>query len=280
MDGQKKSMKNLSIGMFDSGVGGLTVLKEVRELLPHENIVYLGDTARVPYGNRSPRTIVRYALESALFLLTKGIKILVIACNTSSALAINILSRKMPVPVIGVIEPGAKEAVKATRKKRIGIIGTKATIKSKAYEYSIKKMDPGVEVISKACPLFVPIVEEGLQDDDVAYIMAEKYLKEIKMSGVDTLVMGCTHYPVLEGVIKDVMGPYIHIINTGKETAKEVKNRLQIKGQLRTKGRGLCRYFVTDSPETFREIGSRFLREELSRIRYIKSLDYKDFILS
>lgn len=273
-------MKNLSIGMFDSGVGGLTVLKEVRELLPNENIVYLGDTARVPYGNRSPRTIMRYALESALFLLTKGIKILVIACNTSSALALNILSKKMPVPVVGVIEPGAKEAARVTRKKIIGVIGTKATIKSNAYEDSIKRIDPGVEVISKPCPLFVPIVEEGLEREEVAYIMAERYLKEIKTSGVDTLVMGCTHYPVLEDVIKDVMGPQIHIINTGKETAKEVKNCLQKRGQLRTKGSGLSRYFVTDSPEMFKEVGSRFLKEELSRIRYIKSLDYKDFILS
>ncbi|HOV89971.1 MAG TPA: glutamate racemase [Syntrophorhabdaceae bacterium] len=272
-------LENLSIGMFDSGVGGLTVLKELKRLLPRENIIYLGDTARVPYGNRSPETITRYALESALFLLTKGVKLLVIACNTSSAIAINILARKLPIPVIGVIEPGARGAVAATKKKKIGVIGTKATIMSKAYEKSIKAIDPEIEVVSKPCPLFVPIVEEGLEDDKVAHIMAHRYLKDLRESGIDTLVLGCTHYPVMEDVIKKTVGEHVQIINTGKETAKEVKTCLELKNILKNKGKGKCQYFVTDSPYMFKEIGERFLNIPVTPIRYIKSLDYKDFIL-
>lgn len=271
-------MKNLSIGMFDSGVGGLTVLKEVKNLLPNENIVYLGDTARVPYGNRSPQTIIKYAIESALFLLTKGIKLLVIACNTSSAIALKILSKKLPIPVLGVIEPAAKTAVETTKTKRIGIIGTKATVKSMAYEKSIKQLNPYIEVISKPCPLFVPIVEEGLEKDDVAFIMAEKYLKEFRKSGIDTLIMGCTHYPVLEEVIKMAVGDHVNIINTGKETARDVEICLKEKGLLKSKGKGMYQYYVTDAPDVFKEIGSRFLKSEISKVQYIKSLDFKDLI--
>ena len=272
-------MKNLSIGMFDSGIGGLTVLKEVRKLLPREHVLYLGDTARVPYGNKSPQTITKYALESAIFLLTKGIKILVIACNTSSALALNILKKKLPIPVLGVIDPGAKEAVEHSQNKKVGIIGTKATIKSMAYIEAIRRLDPGVEVLSKACPLFVPIAEEGLEDDKIAYLVAEKYLEEFKGSFIDTLVMGCTHYPILEGVIKTVMGPGVTIVNTGMETAKAVKNALEQKKIINDTGKGGSEYFVTDSPESFREIGSRFLGEDITHIKFLKSLDYKDYLL-
>lgn len=273
-------MRKLSIGMFDSGVGGLTVLKEVKALLPHEHIVYFGDTARLPYGNKSPQTVTRYALESALFLLTKGIKLLVIACNTSSAFALNILQKKLPVPVIGVIDPGAKEAVSHTRNRRIGVIGTKGTIKSMAYERSIKKISPGAVVISRPCPLFVPIVEEGLENDDVAYLMAEKYLKDLKRSDIDVLVMGCTHYPALEKVIKKVMGTRVTIVHTGRETAKEVKNTLEKKRLLNDKAKGGCEYFVTDAPEAFEEIGGRLLGERLTRVKSLKNLDFKDFLLS
>ena len=273
-------MKNLSIGMFDSGIGGLTVLKEVRKLLPYEHILYLGDTARVPYGNKSPRTITKYALESAIFLLTKGIKILVIACNTSSALALNILKKKLPIPVLGVIDPGAKEAIKHSHNKRIGIIGTKATVRSMAYVKAMKRLDPCIEVLSKACPLFVPIAEEGLEDDKIAYLVAEKYLEEFKGSSIDTLVMGCTHYPILEGVVKTVMGHNVTIVNTGRETAKEVKRSLEQKKIINDAGKGGSEYFVTDSPESFQEVGSRFLGEDITHIKFLKSLDYKDYLLS
>jgi len=273
-------MKTLSIGMFDSGVGGLTVLKEVKKLLPKEHITYLGDTARVPYGNRSPGIVAQYALESALFLLTKGIKILVIACNTSSALALNILKKKLPIPVLGVIDPGAKEAVAQTKKKKIGIIGTKATIKSKAYDMAVRRLDPEVRVISKSCPLFVPIVEEGLENDEIAYIITERYLKDFKQSDIDVLVMGCTHYPILEHAIKKSMGKGVNTINTGRETAKEVKKTLEKNGIINDTGKGGCEYFVTDSPEVFEEIGGRFLGERIKHVNFIKGLDYKDLLLS
>jgi len=273
-------MKELSIGMFDSGVGGLTVLREVKRLLPHEHILYFGDTARVPYGNRSSQTITKYALESALFLLTKGIKLLVIACNVSTAFALSVLKKRFPIPVIGVIEPGAKEAVQSTKNKRIGVIGTRGTVESKAYERSIKKLDPRITVISQACPLFVPIVEEGLEHDDVAYLMAEKYLKEIRRSRIDTLVMGCTHYPALEKVIRHILGNHVQVIHSGRATAKEVKDILEKNNLLNTTGKGGCEYFVTDAPAPFKEIGSRLLGEPLKNIKSLKNMDIKDFLLS
>jgi len=266
--------------MFDSGIGGLTVLKEVKKLLPSEHILYLGDSARLPYGNKSPQTITKYALESAIFLLTKGIKVLIIACNTSSALALDILKRKLPIPVLGVIYPAAVEAVRYTKTKKIGIIGTKATINSMAYGKAINKIDPEIEVLAKPCPLFVPIVEEGLENDKVAFLMAERYLNDFQYSGIDTLVMGCTHYPILEHVIKRVMGKDITIVNTGRETAKEVQYTLEAKAIFNDAGKGGCEYFVTDSPDTFKEIGGRFLGEEITHIKFLKSLDYKDFLLS
>jgi glutamate racemase len=266
--------------MFDSGIGGLTVLKEVRSILPAENIVYLGDTARVPYGSKSPHTVTKYALESALFLLTKGIKILVIACNTSAALSLSILKKKLPIPVLGVIDPGAKEAAAHTKNKKVGVIGTKATIRSMAYERAIKRLDPGIKVISQSCPLFVPIVEEGLEHDEVARIMAKRYLTELRESGIDVLVMGCTHYPVLEGVIKDVMGDGVAIVHTGRETAKAVRQTLEDDDILNIKGKGGCEYYVTDSPELFKDVGGRFLAEPLRHVTFLKNLDYKDFLLS
>jgi glutamate racemase len=272
-------MKKLSIGMFDSGVGGLTVLKEVKKLLPFEHIVYFGDTARVPYGNRSPQAVTKYALESALFLLTKGIKLLAIACNTSSALALHLLQKKFPIPVIGVIDPCAKEVVTSTKNKKVGVIGTKATIKSGAYEKSIHKLDPEIKVFSRSCPLFVPIAEEGLENDEVAHLMAEKYLKDLSQSNIDTLVMGCTHYPILEDVIKKVMGKRVSIVNAGRETAKEIKSILEKKKILNDKGKGGCEYFVTDSPESFEEIGRRILKEPLIKVKSLKNLDYKDYLL-
>lgn len=273
-------MKTLAIGIFDSGVGGLTVLKEIKKVLPHEDLIYLGDTARVPYGGRSPQAIIRYALECALFLLTKGIKLLVIACNVSSAYALPLIKRRFPIPVVGVIEPGVKEAVSATKSKRIGVIGTKGTIKSGVYENSIRRIDPEIVVISKACPLFVPIVEEGLEKDEIAHIMAERYLKDIKEANVDTLVLGCTHYPVLEDVIRTVMGSAVRIIHSGRETAKVVKDLLERKNLLNRKKTGSEKYFVTDLPESFREIGSRIIGEQLSSVKCIKQMDFRYIFFS
>ena len=273
-------MQKLAIGMFDSGVGGMTVFKEVKELLPHEHIIYFGDTARVPYGNKSPQMVTKYALESALFLLTKGIKLLIIACNTSSAFALQILQRRMPVPVIGVISPGATEAVRHTKSGRVGVIGTRTTIKSMAYERSIRKLNADMVVFSRACPLFVPIVEEGLEHDEIARLMAEKYLGDLRETGIDVLVMGCTHYPVLEDVIRHTMGSGVEIVHSGKETAKEAFKILEERDLFNKRGRGKYEYFVTDSPESFHEIGGRILGEALTHVKSLKSLNYRDLLFS
>lgn len=273
-------MQKLAIGMFDSGVGGMTVFKEVKELLPHEHIIYFGDTARVPYGNKSPQMVTKYALESALFLLTKGIKLLIIACNTSSAFALQILQRRMPVPVIGVISPGATEAVRHTKSGRVGVIGTRTTIKSMAYERSIRKLNANMEVFSRACPLFVPIVEEGLEHDEIARLMAEKYLGDLRETGIDVLVMGCTHYPVLEDVIRQTMGSGVEIVHSGKETAKEAFKILEERDLFNKRGRGKYEYFVTDSPESFHEIGGRIVGEALTHVKSLKSLNYRDLLFS
>jgi glutamate racemase len=273
-------MQNLSIGMFDSGIGGLTVLKEVRRLLPRENILYLGDTARLPYGNKSPYTVTRYSLENALFLLTKGIKALVIACNTSSALSLSILKKKLPIPVLGVIDPPAKVAARQTKSKKVGVIGTKATIRSMAYERAIRRTDRGVEVLSAACPLFVPLVEEGWEHDEVARLVANRYLRAFQDSAIDVLVLGCTHYPVLQRVIREELDPDVFMVNTGKETARELQELLESRGLLKGSGHGNCTYFVTDSPESFSEIGGRILGEPISNVKLVKNLDLKDFLLS
>ena len=260
-------MKDLSVGMFDSGIGGLTVLKEVRKLLPSEHIVYLGDTARVPYGNRSAAAVTRYSLENARFLLSRGIKMLVVACNTSSAVALPVLKRRLSIPVVGVIEPPSREAVARTRKKRIGVIGTRATIASRAYERTIRRLDPSAEVISRACPLFVPIVEEGLEADAIARLAVDKYLNDLRRLSIDVLVMGCTHYPILEPRIRELLGDAVYIVNTGKETAGEVREVLEKHGCLRTSGRGGCDYFVTDAPDKLSDLGSRVLGEPLKKVR-------------
>lgn len=263
-------MKDLSLGMFDSGIGGLTVLKEVRKLLPHEHIIYLGDTARVPYGNRSAETVTRYSLENTRFLLEKGIKMLIVACNTSSAIALPALKKRLSIPVIGVIEPPAREAVKRTRNKRIGVIGTRATIGSRAYEKAIKKLDPSVEVISQACPLFVPVVEEGLEQDAVAVLVVEKYLAEMRDSAIDVLVMGCTHYPILEPRIRELLGDDVYIVNSGRETAAEVRKVLQMHGFSQNSGKGGSDYFVTDAPDKLSGLGSRVLGEPLRRVKLVR----------
>jgi glutamate racemase len=266
-------MKNLSIGIFDSGIGGLTVLREVRKTLPHEHIIYLGDTARVPYGNRSPRTVTRYSLENTRFLLSKGIKMLVIACNTSSAIALSVLKRSLPIPVIGVIDPPSREAVRRTRAKKIGVIGTRATINSGAYVKAIGKLDPSVEVFSEACPLFVPVVEEGLEDDEIARVVANKYLKGLTESGIDVLVMGCTHYPILEHQIRALLGTGVYIVNTGRETARAVQRLLEKHDVAKDTGIGGCSFYVTDAPDKLIELGSRVLGEPLKKARLVRNLE-------
>lgn len=263
-------MKDISknpIGVFDSGVGGLTVVKELMKILPGENIIYFGDTARVPYGTKSEKTIREFSVQNTKFLLSQNVKVIVIACNTSSAIALNDIQSIANLPVIGVIEPGAVASVGTTKNKRIAVIGTTATISSKAYEKKIKSLDMTIEVYSKACPLFVPIVEEGWFNHKIAYLAAEEYLTELKRYSIDTLVLGCTHYPLLKDTIQKVMGEKVKLIDSGVKTARVVKKILQENNLLnQSEQRPYYKFFVSDLPQQFKKIGEMFLGKEIENL--------------
>lgn len=262
-------MNNSPIGIFDSGVGGLTVLKEVVSLLPNENIVYLGDTARVPYGTRSEDTIIKYSYECADFLLRYNIKLLIIACNTASAISLDSIKGKYSIPIVGVIEPGAKASAKMTKTKKVGVIGTEATIRSNAYTKAIKSINQEIEVFSRACPLFVPLVEEGWNETDVAEMTAKKYLHSFQDKAIDTLVLGCTHYPLLKKVIQNVMGPVVTLVDSAVETAKTVKIIIENERLFSDSQNGDLEIFVTDSVDRFKIIGERFLSEGIKKIQRV-----------
>jgi glutamate racemase len=257
------------IGIFDSGVGGLTVVKEVLKALPNEDIIYIGDTARVPYGTKSEKTVSRYALQNTKFLIQKKIKFLVVACNTASSLSLPFLEERYDIPVLGVIGPGAKGAIEATRNRKIGVIGTESTIRSMAYDTMLKKRDNRVEVYSKPCPLFVPLVEEGWTDNDITRTIVERYLKELREKGIDTLILGCTHYPLLKKVIGKVMGTAVTLIDSAVETAKIVKEELVKNKTTGTKKKGSVQFLVTDLPEKFAVIGSSFLGNRLENVTHV-----------
>lgn len=260
-----------AIGIFDSGIGGLTVLKEIVATLPKENIIYLGDTARVPYGIRSPETVTRYSFENTRFLLSQEIKLLVVACNTASAISLDAVKKEYPLPVIGVLEPGARAAVLATKTRRVAVIGTEATIASGAYEKAIRRIAPDVVVHSIPCPLFVPLAEEGWTENDVALLVAGTYLSPLAGTGVDTLVLGCTHYPLLKTVIAKAVGPSISLIDSATETAKEVAEVLEkLKWRGDEQGEGTRRFFVTDAPSRFEKIGKGFLGDASIRAEQVK----------
>ncbi len=262
-------MDRRPIGVFDSGVGGLTVFRELEAALPGESFVYLGDTARVPYGTKSAETVVRYGLEAARFLRKHKVKMLVIACNTVASVAIDEVSEEAHVPVIGVIVPGARRAVRLSKQGRIGVIGTRATVGSEAYPRAILALREKAEVFSQACPLFVPLAEEGWTDDDVTRTVAERYLASLKGAGVDTLVLGCTHYPLLKGVIREVMGSEVVLVDSAEAVAAEVREWL-------AQNRGLAapedaskpadRFYVTDSPAPFASVAERFLGRRVDLI--------------
>jgi glutamate racemase len=263
--------KDRPIGVFDSGIGGLTVLKEIIRELPNESTIYLGDTARVPYGIRSPETVIRYSFENTRFLFSKDIKLLVVACNTASSISLDAIKNSISIPVIGVIEPGAKAAVRATRNKKVGIIGTEATIKSSSYTKAIKVIDRSVEIFGLACPLFVPLVEEGWTEGGVAFLIAKEYLEGLKGKGIDTLVLGCTHYPLMKKVIAEVMGEDIRLIDSAVETSYEIKRILEVINLNREQKKiPLREFYVTDSPERFIEVGERFLGQEIEHIEKIE----------
>ena len=243
-------------------------MKEIIELLPGENIIYFGDTARVPYGTRSRETVTKYSIENTEFLMSKGIKALVVACNTASSVSLPFLRNEFSVPVIGVVEPGARAAAADTKLKKIAVIGTEATINSRSYEEAIKAIDGSVEVSGIACPLFVPLIEEGWLDGEVVKLTAEKYLSSLRYNGVDSIVLGCTHYPMIKDVIKNVSG--VPLIESVVEIAKEVKRVLEEKEMLRQSGEeGSREFFVTDFPEKFSRVGENFLGHEISNITKI-----------
>ncbi len=250
------------IGVFDSGLGGLTVLKELLIALPDEQIIYLGDTARVPYGNKSVQTVTRYSFEITRFLIKKGIKLLIIACNTASAYSIESIRNKFPVPCLGVIQPGAKAATKKTISGSIGVIGTKGTIQSHAYSETIYRITPDLKVFERACPLFVPLVEEGWIDNEVTEIIANKYLSPLLDKYIDVLILGCTHYPLLKGVISRIMGTDIMLVDSAEETASETLETLKNLDLLAPKGaQGGCQIYITDITEQFSNISTLFLGE-------------------
>lgn len=264
--------RNAPIGVFDSGIGGLTVVNELMNVLPGEDIVYLGDTARVPYGVRSPETVRRYAIEGAEFLRQKGVKLMVVACNTVSAVGLREVAGHCDVPVIGVIKPGARAAVASSINGVIGVIGTEATIKSNAYVEAIQSSNKDARVVTSSCPLFVPLAEEGWTVGDVPRLAAEKYLKEINEADIDALVLGCTHYPLLRDVLQAVVGASVKIIDSATETAREVRDTLK-KDALINEGNGgeggRLVFFVTDSPEKFKSVGERFLQHNIDDINKV-----------
>ncbi len=255
------------IGVFDSGIGGLTVVRALTQRLPHENIVYFGDTARVPYGPKSPRVIREYAAEDADFLLSKHVKMIVIACNTVSGVALDVVMKHANVPVVGVIHPGAAAAVAASKKKRVGVIGTVATINSRAYNNALRQLDPEVQVFAQACPLFVPLAEEGWTHHKATELIAKEYLFPLKLEKIDALVLGCTHYPLLKDVIAKVVDGNVCLIDSGEATATEVERILDEKNLRNPSSlKPHFQFFVSDVPAKFAEVGERFLGQKLGRV--------------
>ena len=258
-------MTGKPIGVFDSGVGGLTVFREIARSLPHHSLIYLGDSARVPYGTKSPHTVIRYSLEAAQHLMERGIGLMVVACNTATSAALPTLQQRLSIPVIGVIEPGARAAVEKTRGK-VGVIATEGTVKSKAYTKAIQALRPDVEVIESPAPLFVALAEEGWANTHVAREVAEIYLEPLIDAGIDTLVLGCTHYPILRGTIEQVVGDAVHIVDSAETTAYAVREALGTSSGV---ARPPHTFLVTDATERFRKVAGEFLEHEIEHLELV-----------
>lgn len=266
-----KNLHRRPIGVFDSGIGGLTVARALFEILPNEDIIYLGDTARLPYGTKSKETVILYSIECLKFLLSKKVKMVVVACNTASSVAVPFLQKITKLPVIGVIIPGAESAAMKTKNYKVGVIGTRGTVNSKSYQNQIKKVNKNIKVFSQACSLFVQLAEDGWTDNKIAELTAKEYLKDLKNEGVDTLILGCTHYPILKKTIRKVVGSNIKLIDSGEEAAKEVKNILSQKNLLTSqKKKGEHKFFVTDFPNNFHQIAERFLGKKIKNVKLVK----------
>ncbi len=262
--------RDAPIGVFDSGLGGLTVVRALRAMLPRESLVYVGDTARVPYGPKSPETVRRFALQIAEWLVAEGVKAIVVACNTATAHALADLQAVLTVPVIGVIEPGARAAVAATRTQRIGVIGTSGTIASGAYERAIHLQSPIATVHSRACALLVPCVEEGWISHPATRLIVHEYLAPFADAGIDTLVLGCTHYPLLDAVIADEVGPTVRLIDSAEETARETHHVLASRALLSAREAApTLRVVASDAPDRFLALGRRFLGEAMADVEHV-----------
>ncbi len=275
---EQEEMRDRPIGVFDSGVGGLTVAREIMRQLPNERIVYFGDTARVPYGSKSPETIVKFSRQIVRFLQTQDVKAIVIACNSASSCAVGALEQEADLPIIDVVRPGAKTAVGATKNNKIGVIATEATIGSGIYSRYIKEQDPDAMVLSKACPLFVPLVEEGLWEDPVTDEIAGRYLTELIDVGIDTLILGCTHYPIIRSTIGRIMGEGVTLVNPAYETARELKRLLQEKGlesgHRPGLGTELYRFFVSDAADKFQKFANSILTYGILSAKVINIDEY------
>jgi glutamate racemase len=255
------------IGVFDSGIGGLTVAREIMRQLPFEDVLYFGDTARLPYGPKSPDTVIRYSREISAFLISQDVKAVVVACNTATAHALPVLQAELPVPVIGVVEPGARAAVAASRAGEIGVIGTAGTIASGAYERAIRALSPNAKITVQACPLFAPLVEEGWLDTEATRLVAEEYLRPLEVHHIDTLVLGCTHYPLLKPILARLLGSSVCLIDSAAETAAETARTLAERGLGTTKADPPRHRFVaSDAPQQFLRLSQRFLGAAVERV--------------
>ena len=261
---------NKPIGVFDSGLGGLTVVRQINRYLPEEDIVYFGDLANLPYGTKSREQIARLSVRAAEFLNSFKIKLLVSACNSSSATSLAVLKRRFRLPIVGVIEPVAREAVKITQNKRIGIIGTNATIESRAYQKKIKRLDPAVKILAKSCPLLVPLVEEGWLNGKIVQAVIEEYLEDFKDKNIDTLILGCTHYPLLKNTISRVMGKKTTLLDSAYLTACKVKEILAKKEMLVQSNHSKIKFYVSDLPDRFKVIGRKFLGRKIRQVSRVR----------
>jgi glutamate racemase len=270
-----KAHRTKAIGIFDSGIGGLTVVAEILKQLPNENVIYFGDTGRYPYGPRSRKIIKRFSRQNINFLLEKGVKFIVVACNTASAYALDYVKRIYPIPMIGVVRPGSEAAARFTANGKIGVIGTEGTIASSSYQKALNKLNDSFKIVAKPCPLFVSLAEEGYIDKPAARLIAIDYLSELKRKKIDTLVLGCTHYPLLKNVIGKVMGKGVTLVDSAEQTAAAVKDTLtRLELYNPSKKTGKRRFYVSDSPEKFKKLGERFLGKRIGEVNLIDINSY------
>ena len=273
-----ETKQSAPIGVFDSGIGGLTVVREIMRQIPNEKIIYFGDTARVPYGSKSKDTVTRYSRQIVRFLQTQNVKTIVIACNTASAYALDDLEKEFDIPIMGVVRPGAKVAAETTKNGKVGVIGTEGTIGSHIYGTYIKQIDPKVQVIGKACPLFTPLVEEGLWEDPVTDEIASRYLSELIDINIDTLILGCTHYPLIHSTVGKIMGENVTLVNPAYETARELKELLTKENLLNMKkatlGENQYQFYVSDAAEKFKTFANSIIKYGILSAKIVNMEDY------